>query len=84
MNETAQIIIATSTLIAAIGTMIGVVVGALISWRNGRGINDIKVATDGMQTKLEMAAHAAGKEEGRVAGEAKAAVLAEGKLEPRA
>ena len=80
MNETAQIIIAAATLVTSLGTLVGIFVGSAISWRNNQGIAQIKTQTDGIQSKLESAAHAAGKEEGRVAGEEKAAVLAQGKL----
>ena len=73
------------------GTMLGVFVGIFISLRNSFKIAHvegnvllIEKATNSMKDALVAstgnAAHAAGKEEGRLEGEAKAAVLAQGQL----
>ncbi len=72
-GEIAQII----TAMAALGAVI-------LSWRNSRKIDQVHVATNSMKDALVTAtgnaAHAAGKEEGRMEGEARAAILAKGEL----
>lgn len=73
LGDTAQLI----TALAALGAFI-------LSLYNNRKIEQIHVATNSMKDALVAAtgdaAHAAGKEEGRVEEEARAAVLAKGKL----
>lgn len=73
-GEVAQVV----TALAAFGAF-------LLSWWNSRKIEQVHLATNSMKDALVSAtgtaAHAAGREEGRIEGEAKAAVLAEGKLQ---
>lgn len=58
---------------------------AWLAYRTHKLTKQVEIATNSMKDALVLAtgeaAHAAGKEEGRIAGEAKAATLAEGKLE---
>ena len=58
---------------------------AWLAYRTHKLTKQVEIATNSMQDALVAAtgeaAHAAGKEEGRIAGEVKAANVAEGKLE---
>lgn len=70
MNETAQIITAIASLVAALGTVGAVILGLL----NARGIREVHAATNGMKTELV-----------KVTGEAKYAEGVEhGEEHPRA
>lgn len=72
MSETAQIIIAVGTAGAALVSAITSLLAMLLSSRNGRKIEEIHVATNGINTAFNKltakASHAEGLKEGREEG----------------
>lgn len=63
MSEIAQ-------LITSVATLIGVVGGLYLSWRNHKGIEQIHVATNSMKDALVVSTATASRAEGVVAGRA--------------
>lgn len=63
MNDLAQIIVAVATLISSIGAV-------LIGWRNSQKIETVRVATDGLVTKLVDKTAEASKAVGNLEGRA--------------
>ena len=57
-------------LITSVATLLGVLVGAYISLRNGRKIATVATATDGMKTELVNLTAKSSKAEGVLAGRA--------------
>ncbi len=65
MNDTAQIITASATLLAVLGGLILQFLQLRNSHKNSQAIADVKSATNGMAKRLEVAAEAKGNLQGR-------------------
>ena len=70
--------------ILQIGTLLSVFAGLYVSWNNNKKITEVHLSINSRMSQLldatGAAAKAAGVEEGRVAGDVKAATLAQGVL----